>query len=353
MGKLIAVVGGMFGSEGKGAVAAYLTHPARFAGAAVRIGGPNAGHTVIDPHTGRRWPLRHIPVAAVVNSDVKLILAAGSEIDLEVLHTEATQLEDAGYSVYDRLYVDPAATVLTNVHKARENAAGLVRRIGSTGKGIGAARSDRVMRLATLIGDLDHPGFPVQDTTPMLGAILLSGQDVLIEGTQGYGLGLHTSNYPQVTSTDCRAIDTLAQAGISPWHPGVSGLEIWMVVRPNPIRVAGNSGPLKDETTWADLGLPEEQTTVTHKTRRVGAWDDGLIREALIANGVHHAWGPGPVRLALTMADHLDPTISGATRPNQLTPPVHDLINRIKYVHGATVGLVGTGPDTVVDLRKE
>ena len=42
------VVGGQFGSEGKGKVAHYLAQKME-ASFAVRCGGPNSGHTVIDP----------------------------------------------------------------------------------------------------------------------------------------------------------------------------------------------------------------------------------------------------------------------------------------------------------------
>ncbi len=40
------VVGGQFGSEGKGKVAHWLARELR-ASTAVRVGGPNSGHTVV------------------------------------------------------------------------------------------------------------------------------------------------------------------------------------------------------------------------------------------------------------------------------------------------------------------
>ena len=69
-GKLQVVVGGQFGSEAKGAVAAHLAakEDDLFA---VRVAGPNAGHTVIG-NDGREWKLQQIPVAAVSNRYARL-----------------------------------------------------------------------------------------------------------------------------------------------------------------------------------------------------------------------------------------------------------------------------------------
>jgi adenylosuccinate synthase len=130
----------------------------------------------------------------------------------------------------------------------------------------------------------------------------LAGQGtVLIEGAQGYGLGLRTEFYPKCTSSDCDAGTMMAMAGAVPWSPYVKRFEVWVVFRTLPIRVAGNSGPLKNETTWAELGLAAEHTTVTGKVRRVGLWDRDLAARAMRANG-----GPGRnVRVAVTGLDLL------------------------------------------------
>lgn len=350
MGTLQVVVDGQYGSTGKGAVCAWLAHPDRTPDglSAVRVAGPNAGHSAVDA-AGRKWPLRQIPVAAVINPSARLYIAAGSEIDPEVLEAEIQQLEAAGYDIRNRLTVDAMATVIDTVHKRIEADAALVERIGSTGKGIGAARADRIMRRAAVVrdthlADLYHLG----DTSTLLRQDLLDGYTTQIEGTQGYGLGLHHPNYPQVTSSNCRAIDFVAMAGVSPWDPAVEDLEVWLVFRPYPIRVAGNSGPLKDETTWAGLGLPEERTTVTQKIRRVGHWDTDLARDAVYANG-----GPSEhLYLALTMADQLDSAVAGVTTQAELekSEAVLDFLDQVDSDCGQAVSLVGTSDRTAVRL---
>jgi adenylosuccinate synthase len=186
---------------------------------------------------------------------------------------------------------------------------------------------------------------------------------IVIEGTQGYGLGLHAGHYPTCTSSDARAVDFLAMAGISPWSMGIEYLGIWLVARVYPIRVAGNSGPLKGETSWEKLGLPIEKTTVTHKVRRVGEWDPELIRDAAIANGAEilegqtefRRWQMGTeILVALTMADQKIPAIRGKVDyydlTNNTTKELDDLLKEVQKDAGVPVAMVTTGPDTAIAL---
>lgn len=291
----MCVVGGQFGSEGKGAITAALARRAQEPVGVVRVGGSNAGHTVHDD-SGHIWKLRHVPTPAVVCPGAALLIGPGSEVDREVLADEINALEEAGIPILDRLIVDQSATVVTKEHIAAEAGDGLTARIGSTGKGIGAARSDRIWRKAMAYGGSG-------DVREEIGRILWAGGTVVVEGTQGWGLGLHTEYYPKCTSSDCDAMAMMSMAGVVPWHMWADGLEVWIVYRSLPIRVAGDSGPLVGETTWGDLGLEEEHTTVTKKVRRVGAWDPILANKALEDNG-----GPGPnVKLALTGLDLIVP----------------------------------------------
>lgn len=348
MRELTVVVGGQYGSEGKGAVVGHLARSLTRNDVVIRVGGPNAGHTVVDSQN-RTWKLRQIPAAAPV-SDCQLAIGAGSEIDLTVLFDELAQFDKAEIDLSGRLTIHPAATILTTDHQIREYDMAMTRRIGSTGKGIGAARGDRIMRTALTADQYrDSSGFAL----PHIGSYrdsFASHPHVLIEGTQGYGLGLHTEQYPFATSGDCTAIDFLAQAQIMPWSTDLDRMTVWVVARANPIRVAGNSGPLFGETSWAALGLPEERTTVTNKIRRVGTWDARLVREAVAANGGHPV-----VRLALTMLDHRFPKIAGITTEQELNEhfDVMQWIERVEEECNALVGLVGTGPSTMVEIRED
>lgn len=340
-GKLIVVVGGQFGSEGKGAIAGYLAGMEPNPLLAVRVGGPNAGHTAYDDE-GNRYALRQLPVAAVTNTQAALAIGEGSEVDPVVLGEEIVTTGAAG-----RIVVDPEATVITEAAKRVEYESGLVQRIGSTGKGVGGARAMRVMRGAPRVRDFfNRPVAPwrMEPVAQLARGHLRVGGTVMIEAAQGYGLGLHAGFYPKCTSGDCRAIDALAMAGLYPdrrWNH-----ETWVVFRTHPIRVAGDSGPLKDETTWEKLAtasagyIHPEKTTVTQKIRRVGLWDEGLAAKALDAN-------PGAI-VALTMLDYVFPEIAGLVH---LPEHVERYVIQVERQLGTLIGLVGTSPWTVVDRR--
>lgn len=338
MTRVIVVAGAQFGSEGKGAICGHLGKQMRRQDVAIRVAGPNAGHTAYDSDH-REWKLRAVPVAAVTSSDCQLHIAAGSEIDLSVLNAELALLDQAGHRATERLTIHPSATIIDQKHLGQESVSGLVGRIGSTGKGIGAARSARIWREANTA----EAAFPMRMLSHP-GPFDLDGiGTVVVEGTQGYGLGLHTQFYPQVTSSDCRAIDFLAMAGISPW--AARELQVILVARVYPIRVAGNSGPLFGETSWEKLGLPEERTTVTHKIRRVGAWDHQLVLEAIRANG-GGSYTP-EVHLALTMLDQRIPAIRDQTK---LTTEALVLVEGLEEQLETHITMVGTGPETVAQL---
>jgi len=267
-----------------------------------------------------------------------LALAAGSEISPEVLFDEINLLEEAGYEIASRLWVDPQATLLEDRHITTEQQSSLNERLGSTAKGVGAARADRVWRTADLAGSLHNP----TTVADLVEDWHTTGHDVIIEGTQGFGLGLHAGHYPFCTSGDARAVDMLAQAGVSPWRWSLSDIEVWVVFRTRPIRVAGNSGPLRGETSWNELGLPEEFTTVTKRVRRVGEWDTDLAYAAMAANGA-----PSPaLRVAMTMLDHLFPEVSGKTQYADLSDRAKDWLHEREKELGQPIDMIGTGPYT-------
>jgi adenylosuccinate synthase len=365
VGKLIVVAGAQYGSEAKGHVVDQITRP-EVAGdnvVVVRVAGPNAGHTVYgqcppkcqpdDSHMsgdvwiGHPWRLRSVPVGAVSNPKADLVIAAGSEIDYGVLMSEVVALDLAGYRVSDRLMVDDQATMLTSKHIDMEVRDGIQKRLGSTAKGIGAARSDRIWRYAKTWGEhIDSDAFRPHNTGDFMRQRLAQGATVVIEGTQGYGLGLHAGHYPQCTSSDCRAIDFLGMAGLSPWAREVTEFGVWLAARVRPIRVAGNSGPMKNETSWSELHLPEEFTTVTKKVRRVGEWDGDLVRRAVVANG-----GDPVVRVALTMADQIfdeirnvEGSFDDVNWEHEVAPPLPKVIGNLEAEIGAPIKMVTTSP---------
>lgn len=354
MKTLEVVVGAQFGSEAKGHVVQRLAERSTSEGRptqVVRVAGPNAGHTGHDA-SGTPWALRQVPVAAVVDAPMILGVAAGSEIDPPVLFDEFDRLRDASLLNGKMLWVSGEATLITDEHKAEEMDLELVRKIGSTGKGIGAARAHRLKRDAQRVVDSEwflnecaERGIPVADANHSVANGMGSNGHTIIEGTQGYGLGLHAGFYPQCTSSDCRAVDFMGMAGVHPWE--FERTKVWAVARMFPIRVAGNSGPLKGETTWEELGLPEERTTVTKKVRRVGCPDWDLVRAAVAANG-----GAPTVRLALTMVDQMFPEMrdraydSIDVDASPVDGAYWDYHLDIERQSRAMIGMITTGPNS-------
>lgn len=361
--QLHVVVGGQFGSEAKGHVTQDVcerlsqSHPI----ISVRVAGPNAGHIV---YVGEeKFAMRQIPVGFSITSPPHtqphpnshlLYIASGSEVDPSVLEEELEQLNSNPITRpwIQHLFISPRATLLEYAHKEQEGKSRLNDRLGSTAKGIGAARVDRLNRTATTVGKSisiaalqRRFGFRVEELSL---PDFLASHSVVIEGTQGYGLGLHTKFYPFTTSSDCRATDFLAMAGVSAWDVDPRQFVVDLVVRPYPIRVAGNSGPLEGETTWGELGLPEEQTTVTKKTRRVGQFDGELVRAAIEANGASR------VALHLSMGDQIDDTLREVAGTYTLAPIIAKwpkiggwISDNLALLAGRTgLGLVwiGTGP---------
>jgi adenylosuccinate synthase len=323
------VVGGQYGSEGKGKVAHFLARERR-AAAAVRIGGPNSGHTVYDD-AGRKFIFQHLPTAAVL-ADVVCVLAAGSYIDVaRLLHEIAvTRLPPA------RLKIDPNAVVITEQHRVTESLVGLRAGIGSTLTGTGAAVVERVSRTAPVRFAKDEPALAqyVAPTKPYLRAILDCGYRVIVEGTQGYGLSvLHTPHYPYATSRDTSAAGFLSEVGLSPLDVD----EIALVIRSFPIRVPGHSGPLEHECTWADVTegsqSPEplqELTSVTKSVRRIAHFSPAVVCDAIVSNR--------PTSIFLNHADYWDYDCRALGR---MTPKAQHAVQEVERSISRQVDFIG------------
>src|SRR4051794_29234255 len=124
------VVGGQFGSEGKGKVAQHLARD-RDAAAVARVGGSNSGHTGMTEGSEREV-LRQLPTAALL-PDVHCVIPAGSYVDVPVLLDEIGR---TGLGT-DRLLIDRNAVVITEADRQEEVDSDIGARIGSTCSGTG------------------------------------------------------------------------------------------------------------------------------------------------------------------------------------------------------------------------
>ncbi|WP_448092356.1 adenylosuccinate synthetase [Pseudomonas lini] len=341
------LIGGQYGSEGKGNIVAYL---AREYDVMIRVGGPNAGHTVASsagPYTYHHLPSGSRDVTA------RLLLGPGMTIHLPGLLKE---IEECGIGK-DRLFIDPQATIIEEEDIGTERGGHLVSTIASTGSGSGAAAARRILsrgkeiRLARDVDELrpyvGTPGNYHGCTSDRLEEAYRSGHSILLEGTQGSGLSIFHGEYPHVTSRDTNVAGCLAEAGISPSRIR----KILMVIRPMPIRVGDpdgedghTSGTLKHATTFDDIaafaGLEAqalntaEKTSTTKRSRRVGWFEWDQFRKACALNA--------PTDIVLTFADYLKSSNSKARRFEQLDPDTIKFVEELERVSQAPVSLINT-----------
>jgi adenylosuccinate synthase len=332
------LVGGQYGSEGKGQVAAFLSREYEFL---IRVGGPNAGHKVKVGNS--EFTFRHLP-SGTLSSNAQIIIGAGA-----VLHVPTLLEEIAACGVEsERLRIDPQAMIISQEDRANESA--LKANIGSTGQGVGFATARRVtqrgmpdVKLARDVPELEPF---IKETGRILDEAFSHGKRVFLEGTQGTGLSLYHGFYPHVTSRDTTVAGCLAEAGIS----ATRVRKVIMVCRTYPIRVmspnsAGKtSGYMSKELTWDEIeqraGATRgefsslEKGSVSNRLRRVAEFDWVLLRRAASLNA--------PTDVALTFTDYISVKNKNARRFEQLTGPTIRFIEEVEKVAAAPVTLIST-----------
>lgn len=329
---LYVVVDGFFGDTGKGKIVAYLATADKPA-LCVRTGAPNAGHTVV--WRGEAVVLRTLP-ACFVNQSSKLAVAPGALIKIDIFLSEAGRLGGG------RSYVDFNTGVIEDSHvEAERRDEFLMKTVGSTGQGVGAAMVDRVLRRLRLAKDFDALKPYLADVPAMIREHKAGG--VVIEGTQGTFLSLYHGTYPYVTSRDTTASGVASEAGVGPRDVD----EVVLVFKSFVTRV-GN-GPLPGELPpeeaerrgWVERGA------VTGRPRRAAPFNLELARRAVLLNS--------PTQIAITKVDALFKDAAGKTRWADLPLEARRWIEEVEEALGVPVTLIGTGPEPqhVVDLRRE
>jgi adenylosuccinate synthase len=324
------LVGTQWGDEGKGRIVDLLSARSDYV---VRYnGGDNAGHTVtVDRQT---FKLHLIP-SGIIHPHTLGILGNGLVINPKSLLTEMDMLKNAGITVNpQRLKISYAAHLITPGHialdKAKEAARGKGQ-IGTTGRGIGPAYTDKAARSGLRMYDLlsvDQVGAKVRahlelinhqlvaqfttepvdiaavvadfedyaqklapyiiDTGALLDEALNQGKVVLAEGAQGILLDIDHGSYPFVTSSNVTATGVFTGLGIGIHAVGkVTGATKCFQSRvgagPFPTELDGEMALFLRGTgsnPWDEFG------TTTGRPRRVGWLDGVLLRYARRINGL-------------------------------------------------------------------
>lgn len=279
-------VDGQYGSTGKGVINAAL---AEAFGNKVDVvtsnAGPNSGHTSY--YEGEKIILKQLPTFGVTafkrfkGDAARSYLNAGAVINPHILAHEVNSHRIG-------IIVNPRAAVITDSQIMDDSSN--VYNIASTGQGVGPAIQAKLSRNPKAIV-AEYQKFL---DTATLNSVLIAPLDMhprtncktFIEVSQGFSLGLNQMFYPNVTTRECTVSQALADAGLPP----TAIRKTIMSVRAHPIRVgntensSGNCYPDQKETSWEELGVEPETTTVTGRTRRVFTWSNIQFAQALRAN---------------------------------------------------------------------
>ena len=322
LGKVDALLGIVFGDEGKGKVVDYFTPKydvvARFAG------GPNAGHTII--FDGKKFVLRSIPSGIFDTSKVNII-GNGCVLAPDLFMAEAQELENAGYELKNRLHISKRAQLILPTHRCLDHAYESLKgdnKIGTTGKGIGPAYSDKAARIGLRVGDIlndfdskyaalkarherilhdlhyeyDIAGeekkwmegiaymskFRLTDSEIELNRYLDEGKSVLAEGAQGTMLDIDHGTYPFVSSSSTTCGGVCTGLGIAPSRIG----DVFGIFKAYSTRVGSGPFPVElfDETGDTLRRIGNEYGAVTGRNRRCGWLDLVALKYAVVVNGV-------------------------------------------------------------------
>lgn len=313
----VAIIGAQWGDEGKGKVVDALAHDADVV---VRYsGGANAGHTVV---VGDEiFKLHHLP-CGVLHAGPISILGGGMVIDPWTFREEYeafAKRQDPG-----RVLISHEAHLVLPHHKKNDEGGGFV---GTTGRGIGPAYSDKARRIGVRYGDLVEEAVLrerlqrlieakpnstarvgwtdvdtafaalrdirefivplVSDTGAVVRGALAEGKRVMFEGGQGTMLDLSYGTYPFVTSSHPTTGGIIVGAGVS--HKALD--KVYGVVKAFTTRVGHGpfitelGGEVANRLRGDGSQQWDEYGTTTGRARRVGWLDLVQLKYACDVNG--------------------------------------------------------------------
>ena len=326
------VVGGQWGDEGKGKIVDLLSADCDVV--ARYQGGANAGHTVIV--NGEQFILHLLP-SGILHPNVTCYIGNGVVVDPANLLQEIEFVESKNISVKDRLFVSGYAHVIFPYHMVldQNKESDPSRFIGTTGRGIGPAYTDKVDRIGIRMLDLLHPDCLrhkislnlqaktehldedsqklesileefiqygrqlkeyIADTSVLIHQDILNNRVILLEGAQGTLLDVDFGTYPYVTSSNPIAGSACVGIGIGPTQiDKVTG-----VMKAYSTRVGEGPFPTEFDDQFSERirEMGQEFGATTGRPRRCGWFDGVLARFSARINGLSE--------LAITKLDVLD-----------------------------------------------
>ena len=321
-GKVDALLGIVFGDEGKGKVVDFFTP--RYDVVARFAGGPNAGHTII--FDGKKFVLRSIP-SGIFDEGKTNIIGNGCVIAPDLFMAEARELEAAGYDIAPCLHISRRAHLILPTHRVLDRAYEAAKgknKVGTTGKGIGPAYSDKAARVGLRVGDIEENfeekyralkarheqilrdlhytdydiaeeeklwmegveymrRFKLSNTEAEINRALAEGKSVLAEGAQGSLLDIDHGTYPFVSSSSTTAGGVCTGLGVAPNTID----RVFGIFKAYSTRVGSGPFPVElfDETGETLRRIGHEYGAVTGRNRRCGWIDLVAMKYAIMING--------------------------------------------------------------------
>ncbi|MDD2267501.1 adenylosuccinate synthase [Sulfuricurvum sp.] len=313
------IVGIQWGDEGKGKIVDLLAQ--KYDCVARYQGGHNAGHTIVVD--GKTHALHLIP-SGILNPKAINIIGNGVVVSPEALIKEMKQFDN----LLGRLFVSESAHMILTFHtlidQAKEKLRG-EKAIGTTGRGIGPAYSEKIARAGFRLGELRDVetltsrvmeyfvqnkaifealeiALPSREelvkelnvfaealvpflanTTKMAWDLMDDEKKILLEGAQGTMLDIDHGTYPYVTSSSTISAGACTGLGVNPKDIG----KVTGIVKAYCTRVGNGPFPTEDHGEIGERLRKQghEFGTTTGRPRRCGWFDAVACRYASRLNG--------------------------------------------------------------------
>jgi adenylosuccinate synthase len=313
------IVGIQWGDEGKGKIVDLLAQ--KYDVVARYQGGHNAGHTIVVD--GKTHALHLIP-SGILNPKAVNIIGNGVVVSPEALIKEMKQFDH----LLGRLFLSESAHMILTFHTLIDQAKEILRgenAIGTTGRGIGPAYSEKIARAGFRLGELRNvpaltdrvleyfvqnaaifnalaitlpsrealtselTGFAeklvpfLANTTQMAWKMMDEDKKILLEGAQGTMLDIDHGTYPYVTSSSTISAGACTGLGINPKDIG----KVTGIVKAYCTRVGNGPFPTEDHGEIGERLRKQgrEFGTTTGRPRRCGWFDAIACRYASRLNG--------------------------------------------------------------------
>ncbi|MCW3981464.1 MAG: adenylosuccinate synthetase [Candidatus Bathyarchaeota archaeon] len=328
------VAGGFWGDEGKGKIVSYLALKDKV-DLCVRTGSVNAAHTI--HFGGKRYTLHMVPSTFVYEKS-RLLVGPGVNVHVPQFLKEVKET-----GVRSRIGVDRNASIIESRHSEVDKSDGYLKRLGTTGWGVGPAMEERARRTAKLARDVLELEDFLTDASEEVNAAIDSRKRVVLEGTQGLMLSLYHGTYPYVTSRDTSAAAICSEAGVGPSRVTA----VLVVFKSFITRVGAGDLPREISKETAMSRGWFETAAGTGRDRRSAPFNLELAHRVATINGA--------TETALTKLDILYPTCKGTSDYNRLPQEAKEFITKVEEATNVPVTLVGTGPGAmdVIDRRKD